>query len=236
MDPNPIPPPSSPHAARVGIGLILSLVVFLAALVFGAWGVWQGARRSASVPCDSAAAAVQAQRVATLTRSDQISRAANGKLQATLGDREEQIAGLRADVDFYERLVGPTAQRHGLSLHALRFNRQPGGAWHFLAVLTGNVERDAVNTGVLSLSVEGSAGGSLRTLDWATLRQQPAAPGVDYSFRYFQQVEGDVFVPAGFVPVTVRVQLRPRGGAMVQQAVTWAEATAPGGPRLPGTP
>lgn len=228
MDPTPDPPPSHPHAARVGIGLVLALSVFLIALLFGAWGVWQAAHSGRAAPCDASAAAEQAQRVATLARSDQISRAANAKLQATLADREEQIAGLRADVDFYERLVGATAQRHGLSLHALRLKRQPGGAWHFTAVLTQNVERGTVNTGVLSLSVEGSAGGKLSKLDWPTLRQQPAAPGVDYSFRYFQQVEGDVFLPAGFMPSTVHVQLRPRGAAIVEQDVTWATATAPG--------
>src|SRR5690606_32838672 len=38
------------------------------------------------------------QRVITLERSDQISRAANIELQASLAERDEEIAGLRADV------------------------------------------------------------------------------------------------------------------------------------------
>ena len=48
------------------------------------------------------------QRETTLSVSDKISREANGDLQGTLAERDEEISALRADVAFYERLVGPT--------------------------------------------------------------------------------------------------------------------------------
>ena len=220
---SPRPTPSA--VARTGFGLVAALFVFLLALLFGAWGVWQVARTSHASPCDPHATDALAQRVATLERSDQVSRAANSKLQSTLAEREEQIAQLKADVDFYERLVGATGQRHGLSVHALQLHRQPGGAWHFSAVLTQNLDRAAVSTGTLTLSIEGSRQGKLETLDWPTLRQQANAAGAPYSFRYFQQVDGDVFLPAGFTPARINVRLQPRGGAVVEHAVTWAEAT-----------
>jgi len=219
-------PPTPPHAARAGIGLVAALLVFLLALLFGAWGVWQIARGVHPPPCDAGAGDTLAQRVATLSRSDQVSRDANRRLQATLTEREEQIAQLRADVDFYERLVGATGQRHGLTVHALRMRRQPGGAWHFTAVLTQNLDRGGVSGGNVELAIEGSEQGRLRTLDWSALRQQPRAPGVPYSFRYFEEVQGDVFLPAGFTPARVLVRLRPRSGATVEHAVTWADATS----------
>ncbi|GGZ65033.1 hypothetical protein GCM10008101_18480 [Lysobacter xinjiangensis] len=222
MEPRP-----TPTAARAGLGLVVALGVFLLALLFGAWGVWQVARGGRPPACNAKATALLEQRVATLGRSDQISRDANRQLQSTLADREEQIAQLRADVDFYERLVGATGQRHGLSVHALRMQRQAGNAWHFTAVLTQNLDRAAVSTGELTLSVEGSRGGRMQTLDWNALRQQPKAPGTPFSFRYFQEVEGDVLLPADFAPVRVSVHLKPRGRAAVDHAVTWAEATSP---------
>ncbi|WP_407910411.1 DUF6776 family protein [Lysobacter claricitrinus] len=219
------PRPTSSAVARTGVGLVAALFVFLLALLFGAWGVWQVAR-GGRPPSDAGGSNALAQRVATLTRSDQVSREANARLQSTLADREEQIAQLKADVDFYERLVGATGQRHGLSVHDLRLHRQPGGAWHFSAVLTQNLDRAAVSSGTLTLAIEGSQQGRLRTLDWASLRQQPQAPGAPYSFRYFQQVDGDVFLPAGFTPSRVTVHLQPRGGAAVERALTWDESTA----------
>jgi len=166
--------------------------------------------------------------VATLSRSDQISRDANRDLQGTLAERDEEIAGLRADVAFYERFVGSTAKRHGLTVHQLRLEPQAAvrGAWHFTATLTQNLNRGAVNNGKLTLSVEGTRGGKLEQLDWAGLRQGSAAPGVDYSFKYFQEVEGDILLPQGFQPIRVTVHLDPARGADVDQSFTWEDAAA----------
>lgn len=227
MDPQPPHRPDrARRARRAAIGLVVVLVVFVASLLFGAWGVRQVARGTRPPACDPATTEALAQRVATLSRSDQVSRAANTRLQSLLAEREEEIAGLRADVDFYERLVGATSRRHGLSVHAVRMRPQQAGAWHFTAVLTQNLERDATSAGTLTMAIEGSQDGHLRTLDWNALRQQPQAGGVEYSFRYFQEVQGDVFLPQGFTPVRVIVRLRPKRGAAVEHGVTWAEATA----------
>src|SRR4249919_1086145 len=230
------PPPSAstppaaepPHGHGVAYALVL---VFVAALVFGGWGLWrmlvplQGDPR-AQLRQQGARIAELEQRVATLARSDQISRDANRDLQGTLAERDEEIAGLRSDVAFYERFVGSTAQRRGLNVHALHLQRQAGQAWHFTATLTQNLNRGAVNQGRLTLSVEGSRDGHLQRLEWPQLRQQPDAPGVEYSFKYFQQAEGDVLLPPGLAPVRVIVRLQPQGSAAVEQSFTWADAIA----------
>lgn len=203
----------------------------------GLWGLWrvlapppadaraQLARAREDVATQAQALEELRQRVATLTRSDQISRDANRELQRTLAERDEELAGLRADVAFYERLVGATAQRRGLNVHGLHMQAQAAGVWHFTGTLTQNLNRDAVSPGSMSLVIEGSRGGRLQRLDWPSLRQQPNAPGVPYSFKYFQQVEGDVFLPPGLVPARVTVRLAPKGGAVVEQSFTWLEAT-----------
>src|SRR3546814_5446704 len=74
--------------------------------------------------CSSDLVETLEQQVATLKRSDQISRDANRDLQGTLAERDEEIAGLRADVAFYERFVGATGQRRGLTVHQLHLQPQ----------------------------------------------------------------------------------------------------------------
>lgn len=223
-------PPPAPAGGRLWFYLVLAVAVAL--LGFGGWGVWRVVTSGGSVP-DVAQWQAQARRlqeleqqVATLSRSDQITRDANRDLQTTLAERDEEIAGLRADVAFYERFVGATGQRRGLAVHELKLQAQTDQAWHFTATLTQNLNRGAVNAGRLTVSVEGTRDGRLQRLAWSDLRQQPNAPGMAYSFKYFQEIEGDLFLPPDFQPVRVIAQLRPQNGSPVEQSFTWAAATA----------
>jgi len=160
------------------------------------------------------------QRLVTLQRSDQISRAANIELQASLAERDEEISGLRADVAFYERLVGSTTQRKGLNVHSIEFSPEEGGTWRYRAVLTQNLNRGAISQGQLRFSVEGVRGGKLASIGWNELHQRAEAPGRDYSFRYFQELVGSVMLPKDFTPQRVRVWLRGNGGN-VEQTFDW---------------
>lgn len=219
------PPPEHPHPRAH----FVLLAVLAACLLLGAWGAWtvaSGARGDAGAGALRGEVEALRQQVATLSRSDQVSRDANTDLQATLAERDEEISALRADVAFYERLVGSTSQRRGLTVHGLRLQSQGEGAWHFTATLTQTLNRAAVSSGSLTMAVEGSRNDSLERLAWGDLRQLEDAPGVDYSFKYFQQVEGDVMLPADFKPLRVIVRLAPPRGAAVEESFTWAEATS----------
>jgi len=221
--------PPQPPPRRTALQVLAVLV--LLALAFGGWGVWTvfGAREGHPTLAQMQALQAQVdtleQRAATLARSDQISRDANRDVQGALAERDEEIAGLRADVAFYERFVGATAKRRGLALHELKLQPQTDQAWHFTATLTQNVNRGAVNSGRLQLSVEGTRDGKLQRLQWAQLRQQANEPGVPYSFKYFQQVEGDLVLPPDFQPVRIIARLVPARGAATEQSFTWAAAT-----------
>jgi hypothetical protein len=232
------PPDGGPHHAVAHPGghrwVYLAVAVFLFAIGFGLWGLWTTFFAGAA-PDDRSFAALSArsdrlsQEVSTLRRSDQISRDANRDLERTLAERDEEIAGLRADIAFYERFVGATGQRRGLSVHDLDMRLQSGDAWHFVATLTQNVNRGAVNSGRITMALEGTRNDKLERLSWSTLRKQANAPGLGYSFKYFQQVEGEVMLPAGFKPLRVTVRLVPEGGSAVEQSFPWPQTVGDGG-------
>ncbi|TXH64826.1 MAG: hypothetical protein E6Q88_14990 [Lysobacteraceae bacterium] len=203
------------------------MALFLAAIGFGLWGLWTTVISPDDDPNKVAELRRRNERlsqdVSTLRRSDQISREANRDLQRTLAERDEEIAGLRADIAFYERFVGATGQRRGLSVHDLEMRLQNGDVWHFVATLTQNLNRGAVNSGRLTLSMEGTRNDRLERLSWSSLRKQNNAPGLGYSFKYFQQVEGEVMLPAGFKPLRVTVRLVPAGGSTAEQSFPWPD-------------
>lgn len=225
------PVDAAAHDPRWTWGLLAGLALMLA---FGIWGVVTvlgGGGEGPRARTADLQARIDAleQRATTLARSDEVSRSANRELQGLLAEREEEIAGLRADVAFYERFVGATAQRRGLSVHELRLEPGGGGAWHFTATLTQNLDRDKVSDGRLLLMVEGTRDGKLQELAWSDLRQRKDAPGVEYSFKYFQQVKGDIVLPEGFAPVRVEVSLERGEGDPLTQSFTWADVTGRSG-------
>lgn len=160
------------------------------------------------------------QRVATLERSDQISRDANRDVQDSLAEKDEQIAGLRADVAFYERFVGSGGERRALGVHSAEFEREAGGSWRYQVVLTQSLNRGALSQGDMRFAVEGVRAGRLETVNWDQLQQKQGTPGQHYAFRYFQRLEGSVILPPGFTPQRVKVSLRGNG-ANVDQAFAW---------------
>ncbi|SKA03780.1 DUF6776 family protein [Novilysobacter spongiicola] len=167
------------------------------------------------------------QRQATLERSDQISRAANRKVQQALAERDEEIADLRENLAFYERLAAGEGKPRGLNVHSAEFVAEDAGTWRYQIVLTQNLERGAVSAGKLSFSIEGVRDGKLATIGWDDLKQRKGAPAQAYSFRYFQQLDGSVMLPAGFTPQRVRVSLRGRD-ASLDQAIAWVQPPATG--------
>jgi hypothetical protein len=166
-------------------------------------------------------------RIAVLERSEQVAKAALVELQNTLRDREEEIAGVRADLAFYGRLVGG-ARREGLAIHALTLEPVAGSrAWNFRATLTQNFKRGSDTRGRLVLSLSGVSSGALATLGWNELTQQPASAGIEYAFKYFQQVSGTIMVPEGFEPNRVRASADGDGGR-AEQEFSWNEAAKAG--------
>ena len=236
MDPNEAtPPPPGLHAApssHLGGWLLFAATAWLLSLA-ATW--WLASRLSVvaappPAPAATAAAGPAAvsgadsaelrklrQQVATLRRSDQISRNANVGLQQTLAEREEEVSALRADVDFYERLVGSTGQRQGLRVHEAKFEAETGGTWHYTVTLTQNLNRGAISKGGMRFSVEGVRAGKLETVKWDDLLQKKNAPAKAFSFRYFQQLEDSIMLPPGFTPQRVKVSLS--GGQ--EQSFPW---------------
>lgn len=161
-------------------------------------------------------------RIATLSRSEQVAKAALGDLQQSLRDRDEEIDSLRADLAFYGRLLG--GKREGLAVHALRVTPVAGShAWNFVATLTQNFKRGDETNGRLSLSIEGVAAGKLETIEWKDLAQGGNVSGIAYAFKYFEQVRGTMMLPDGFTPN--RVVVHAEGdGARTEQSFAWADA------------
>ncbi len=168
------------------------------------------------------------QKIAIAERAEQVSRAANADLQQSLRDRQEEIAGLRADLAFYSKLTDGRSKPEGLAVHGIHL--LPGAAarvFNFSVTLTQTLKTGQVASGRVKVSIDGVTAGKLSTLAWSELAPNQDASGVPFSFKYFQQVAGAVMLPEGFTPNRIHVEA-DAGGDMgrADQDFAWADALA----------
>jgi hypothetical protein len=149
------------------------------------------------------------ERVAILERAGQISGDADTRTLQALTDRDRQIADLRSELVFYEGLVASGDGTEGLQVHSLEMAPAPGGVWRFMLTLTHDAREAPEATGRIGLSVEGVGDTGLVELGWADLGTANPEAGLEYAFKYFQVVRGDILLPADLVPRRVRVRLVP---------------------------
>ena len=213
-----------------GVALLLALITTAAAYWFGGYRAVPEAvelrEQTHNLEAERSKTSKRlehlSQKVATLERSEQIHRDAAQALQVTLAERDAELANLRNDVAFYERLAGGDTQRQPLTVHSLKFESLGDGSWRYRLTLTQNLKRAAISKGQYSLRVEGTQAGKLRTLAWADLVQtEKPAPG-EFSFKYFQQIEGSLVLPVDFVPHRVRVIIHSDQG-QTEQVMAWSQ-------------
>lgn len=168
-------------------------------------------------------------RIVVLERSEQMSRTANESLQETLRQREGEIASLRADIAFFERLVGGGAPRQPLAINA--FALRPIGdsrGYAYTLTLTQNLKKAAVTSGGVEIAIDGVDGGVLRTLTLPELTQRRQNVPIPFSFKYFQRLEGNFILPDKFTPNRVRLVVKSSSGEQAQRSIGWTEALANG--------
>ncbi|MBS0570527.1 MAG: hypothetical protein JSS28_07965 [Proteobacteria bacterium] len=166
------------------------------------------------------------QKVAIAQRAEQVARAANVDLQQSLRDRQEEIAGLRADLAFYSRLTDGRSKPEGLAVHGVRLiAAATSGVYNFTVTLTQTLKSGQIASGRVKVSVDGVRAGRLATLAWPDLAPNQDVAGVPFSFKYFQQVAGTVMLPAGFSPNRIHVEA-DAGGDMgrADQDFAWSDA------------
>jgi hypothetical protein len=66
-------------------------------------------------------------------------------------------------------------------------------------------------------------------LEGTDLGEATASGGVDFSFKYFEQVQGTLVLPADFKPTRLRIKIDVDGSDDITSTVDWADAIKPSG-------
>ena len=145
-----------------------------------------------------------------------------------LGELQAQVARQSQELAFYRGVVAQGTSI-GVKIEQLRITagKGPGDfALHLALVRAGRAESDI--TGTIGVSVDGTANGEARSLDLNGLTSGRLRE-VRFGFRYLQDLEIDINLPAAMKPEQVQVEMRSarKDVAPLTQSFLWNVESAP---------
>jgi hypothetical protein len=163
----------------------------------------------------------------SLAQQQQTSNTTIAALKQAMANRDVEMQKLKQEQAFYAKLIGIDGSRTGLGVHSIALTPvKSTNAWNFTITLVNTAENADSARGKLTVAVEGVQSGKLTTLDWAHLSGSGGKDGIPFAFKFFQQVQGSLALPKGFVPNRIAVTLRPDSGSGVTRKLDWNEALA----------
>jgi len=155
------------------------------------------------------------EQVAVVERNRQVEQQAFSDVDTSLKGQQEEILELKQEVAFYRGIVAPRGDSEaGLNIQSFRIEKSPEEhTYRFKLVLTQLAKMDVPVKGRVRLDIAGVKDGKPTSLSLAEV-SSGAAPNLELKFKYFQTVEGNMVLPAGFAPTNVAVEIVPAGGKL----------------------
>lgn len=222
-------------ASRWGLALAAAALLALAVglYVFGRWHAGFDARRAldgqaalqATLREREAAIAGLRRQVAELDTLKAGQERERQEVSRTIGELQAEVARQRQQLDFYRGVVaGGAAPKPSVAVRELRVLSGTAPGRHVLRLALaqpGRPEREVAGT--VRVTVEGLRGGRPVRLGLRDATSSRASQ-LTYRFLYFENLETELVLPAGFQPERVLVEVLPaeRGAAPVTRTLLWA--------------
>jgi hypothetical protein len=142
--------------------------------------------------------------------ASEIDRATYAQVKATLSDLQAQIQAQEEELVFYRGIVSPQDRVAGLRIQSLEALPSDGeGRYLVRLLLVQAIVHSRRVSGAVKLQLEGIRDGQTASFDVAELVVPGEPYDMAYEFRYFQGLETEVALPAGFEPQRMTVEIWP---------------------------
>jgi hypothetical protein len=161
--------------------------------------------------------AVQAQAL----QSRAVDDIATVELKQTLKTLQDSVKELEKENAFYRGIMNPQGEKSGLAIDSFSVINYGGdNRFRYKLVLTQLRQHESNLRGKTRVLVNGSENGVAKTYDLFVLGGFKTDSQA-FDFRYFQNLEGDVTLPAGFVAREVRVSAMADGKNALERVFPW---------------
>ncbi|WGL14987.1 hypothetical protein PVT68_09360 [Microbulbifer bruguierae] len=162
-------------------------------------------------------------RTATAEQSVAIGEQASESVRAELVAKDDLIAELRQEISFYRGIMAPDEGSDGVSIGRFSISEAGERRYQYKLLVQQSAARHQVVTGAVNFTIVGQVDGESRRYALSDLSQQVESESIPLRFKYFQNIEGELQLPEGFVPEGVELTLKSskRNGFSIEQRYGW---------------
>ncbi len=179
---------------------------------------------------ESQADIVESTRQATmLKRNSRIDDDASVQLKETLAQVQNEALELKKELSFYKSIVAPEQGSRSIAIQTIQLKQDESGGYHYKIMVSQRGRNDRFARGTIDVTIEGVKKGQPVTLKLADVSNDTKKP-MKFGFKYFQNFEGVMELPASFLPDYIRVKVKPATGKIksIDEQFAWSDLTAGG--------
>jgi uncharacterized protein DUF6776 len=173
---------------------------------------------------------VESNRQATmLKRNSRIDGDASTQLKDTLAQAQNEALELKKELSFYKSIVAPEQGSRSIAIQTIQLKQNVSGGYDYKIMVSQRGRNDRFARGTIDVSIEGVQKGQPVTLKLADVSNETKKP-MKFGFKYFQNFEGVMTLPAAFLPDFIRVKVKPSSGKIkaIDEQFAWSDLTAGG--------
>jgi hypothetical protein len=163
----------------------------------------------------------QRQQLAGADVARRVDREGYKQVERSLGDMQSQIARLTQDLSFYRGLVQPDSLIH-VKVQQMQIVPEAAGRFRLKFVLMQTGNPNGTVAGNCAVAIDGLLRGKPASMTLAQVSPNRHS-SLGYSFRYFQDYDEPLQLPAGFEPTRIGIEIHAGKDAAhgFRQAFIW---------------
>ena len=168
-------------------------------------------------------------RATMLERNSRIDQDASAQLKETLAEAQDEVLELKKELSFYKSIVAPEQGSRNLAIQTIQLKKNEEGGYSYTIMISQRGRNNLFARGTLKVSIVGVKNGQPHTLQLADVAEGVKKP-LKFGFKYFQNFEGVMNLPAAFQPEYLHVVVKPSKGKIktVDEQFAWSDLTAGG--------
>jgi hypothetical protein len=161
---------------------------------------------------------------AKLSRDMGINIDAGSQVEKDLASAQAQIMDMKEELTFYRSIVQSGKASRTVTVKKIQLLPDGARQYKYKMVLVQDGRNDMPVRGMVEFYLEGAKkGDQIMRLEWPGISVEKVEKQQKFGFKYFQNFEGSIRIPEGFVPASIFVRVLPSTPqvAAVEESYPW---------------